>query len=475
MGSHTLLNRLTAAWSLAVAGVLFWFFHRQGFDDPFITYRYAENLASGSGFVYNSGEQVLSTTAPLYAMLLAVLQVARADLPLASNALGCLSLALGGWTFWCLGRVWHAPWAAMTGLLLFPTFPHLLSTLGAETIFSITLILLAFLAYASGRYSVVAALLALATITRADAVLAGVVLAADFLLRRRGPIPWRALLIYLAMIAPWFIFAAFYFGAPFPVTLFVKQRQALLPDSQSFFTGFLQVYGPGYWRQPWYWPHFALAGVGLGYALGRDRRWLMLPAWSLLYFAVYSMLGVTRYFWYYAPLVPGFIALAAIGVEALARIAQRFLSHWGTVACVSMLVLLPFFAQGRSLDALRQANDPRLTVYQQAGEWLQRETPQNASVGTLEVGVIGYHAHRRMIDFAGLIQPEVALQLTPSSSYQAAAIWAVDRFRPDYLVLQDGLFLGLEEHLARVARCQSLQTFSHPAYAWPVVIHRCEY
>ena len=217
-------------------------------------------------------------------MLLAALRVGdplgMADLPLASNALGCLSLALGGWTFWRLGRIWNAPWAAVAGLLLFPTFPHLLSTLGAETIFSIVLILLAFLAYAHARYSVVALLLALATITRADAVLAGGVLVADFLLRRRGPIPWRSLLVYLALIAPWLVFATLYFGGPFPVTLFVKQRQALLPGSQSFVEGFLQVYGPGYWRKPLYWPHFALAGIGLGYALSRDRRWLVVPAWS---------------------------------------------------------------------------------------------------------------------------------------------------------------------------------------------------
>lgn len=50
-------------------------------DDPYITYRYAANLRAGLGFVYNPGEQVLSTTAPLFAILLAVLGLAFADLP----------------------------------------------------------------------------------------------------------------------------------------------------------------------------------------------------------------------------------------------------------------------------------------------------------------------------------------------------------------------------------------------------------
>ena len=41
-------------------------------DDAAITYRVAENLAYGRGFVYNVGERVQVTTTPLYAMVLAM-------------------------------------------------------------------------------------------------------------------------------------------------------------------------------------------------------------------------------------------------------------------------------------------------------------------------------------------------------------------------------------------------------------------
>src|SRR4030081_2329551 len=40
-------------------------------DDAYITFRYARNLAEGLGLVYNPGEWVLGTTAPLWAVLLA--------------------------------------------------------------------------------------------------------------------------------------------------------------------------------------------------------------------------------------------------------------------------------------------------------------------------------------------------------------------------------------------------------------------
>ena len=36
----------------------------RSFDDFYITYRYAWNLAAGRGFVFNPGERVFGTTAP---------------------------------------------------------------------------------------------------------------------------------------------------------------------------------------------------------------------------------------------------------------------------------------------------------------------------------------------------------------------------------------------------------------------------
>jgi arabinofuranosyltransferase len=36
------------------------------FEDAFIPYRYADNLARGEGFVFNPGERVLGTTTTLF-------------------------------------------------------------------------------------------------------------------------------------------------------------------------------------------------------------------------------------------------------------------------------------------------------------------------------------------------------------------------------------------------------------------------
>src|SRR5687768_3192429 len=106
--SAVLLHCLVGLWVGLVAGLLFWLFRHYGYDDPYITYRYAGNLASGAGFVYNAGERILSTTTPLYTLILAAVGLLGADIPIASNLIGSICLALGGLAFWRLGQAWQS-------------------------------------------------------------------------------------------------------------------------------------------------------------------------------------------------------------------------------------------------------------------------------------------------------------------------------------------------------------------------------
>jgi hypothetical protein len=63
----------------------------------------------------------------------------------------------------------------------------------------------------------------------------------------------------------------------------------------------------------------------------------------------------------------------------------------------------------------------------------------------LEVGIIGYYARRPIIGFAGLIQPEVAKQMAPESTYDDTTLWAIENYHPDYLVIPAGWFAGMTQ------------------------------
>jgi hypothetical protein len=89
---------------------------------------------------------------------------------------------------------------------------------------------------------------------------------------------------------------------------------------------------------------------------------------------------------------------------------------------------------------MSQQNDARFEIYRAAGEWLAENTPKEATIGALEVGIIGYYAQRTMIDFAGLIQPKVAEQFAYDKTYQDAAIWAVSEYQPDFVLIPSKSF-----------------------------------
>ena len=457
-----------AIYLIGTSLLINYFFSNWIYDDPFVTYRYASNLQHGLGFIYNPGERVLSTTTPLFTILLALFGNLWADLPQLARMIGAFSLACGGVFLWDLAYTWKSPLVGWAGLLLYPTFPLLLATLGSETPLYLAFCLGAFGFYARQRHSLTAVFAALAILTRPDGILVAYLLAAHYFVWGRHPIPWRALALFLGLTIPWFVFAWIYFGSPLPVTLAVKQQQGSMAISQRFAPGLLSILG-------WYawWPYLLEAGLsvaGLIFVFRPARNWALFLAWTILYFLLYWAMGVTSYFWYYAPLVPGLIVLLGLGISSISRF---FISNRTSFYYMTAMALL-FVLVAAQVEHLRQMLqrpyhqlfiDNRLVIYGVAGEWLRHHTPLNASIGTLEVGILGFYAQRRMIDFAGLIQPEVSDQFTRYTTYEDGALWAVEHFHPDYLVLFEHQFPRLEQ-VYTAPHCNVIQRFAGKLYGY---------
>jgi hypothetical protein len=459
--------------------VLFWFFHDWGVDDPYITFRYARNIATGAGFVYNPGQPVLSTTTPLYALILALCHFVGLDIALCSIGIGCISLALGSLVLWKLGQDWNTPLAGGVGMLLFPMAPLLALTISGETMLYVTLILYGFLACARKHYDLAALLLALATLTRADGAVAAGTAGIYVLLTQRENLswrrlPWRSLLIYVLMLIPWFAFAWLYFGDPLPVTLAAKQQQTHIPGVENFFMGLVSRL-QRYWNDELLRWHLLLSVAGALYMLRYRPHWLLIVGWSILYMVAYTILGVSSYFWYYAPVAVMLVVLTALGVEAFYMLLQRLPARRWQQGLSAMLVGAVILSQGYNFVPLKDLKDDRMAIYREVGTWLQQHTPPDARVGTIEVGIIGYYSRRHMIDFAGLLQPDVAQLFSSTQGYNYAARWAFQHFHPTYLVLQDQLFATLEQDPTFIQRCQRIRVFHEPAYRYPLVVYQCHW
>jgi len=436
----TTLKWMLPALGLGTWAVLVALWGRWGYDDPYITYRYAQNVLSGHGLVYNQGERILSTTAPLYAVLLAGLGGVWTDLPALSNAIGALATVLGAaaMALWA----WDRRGVAMVCALLLTWSPLLLTTLGAESCLYLAFTLAGFCAYYRSRLFLAACLLAVAAMLRPDAILAALAAAFVHLIRRRAP-EWKPLLLYCALVGAFYAALWLYYGSPIPVTLAAKQKQGQMAISQSFAAGLVDTLW-SYLRQPRYWPHALLAMVGALHAARKVGPWGLLLTWSAAYVVAIAALGVSRYPWYYAPLVPALVMLLAEGVAAVAHAVRGLgLSRSVRGALVAVLVV-GLWAPLLSDDLLlTRREDTRLEAYLQVGRWLERNTPDSSTVGALEVGIIGYYSQRTMVDFAGLLQPDVAQQLAPEGTYQDSARWAIEHYRPDYVAVPEADFAGL--------------------------------
>ncbi len=456
---------LPVLWIAGVSIALAVLFAGWRYDDPYITYRYAENLARGSGFVYNAGERVLSTTAPAFAILLAAVRAAGwPDLHAAAVFIGAVSIGVGAGAAHVLALGWGRPRAAWALLLLYPASLLLLQTLSSETPLFLALSLVALAAYARGRWMTTAIAAAAAVLVRGDGVLLVGLLCVDYLWKSRVDlragrlrVPWAALAVFAVVVGVWAIWATMYFGAPFPVTLAAKRAQGLMTISTSFFAGLSSL--PRYIPEWLRWPELAAAAFGIWTAVTRRRAALLPILWIVAYIAAYSVLGVTRYFWYYAPIMPGFVLCLALGLdEIFERIELRY-------ARIGFGALLGVALVGHAVQIVPAAatTDPRYSIYRAAGAWLRENTPPEARIGMLEVGIIGYYAERPVVDFAGLLQPDVVAQIRPASTYDDLAIFAIERYRPDWLVLIDGALPQSEAHA--VEQCALQKRFPALDYA----------
>src|SRR5579871_593515 len=219
-----LLALMISTLAILVRAWMAWRTHYTG-EDALITLRYAENLASGHGFVFNPGERVLGTTTPLYTLLLALFAWLHLDAMMVGKA--CNILADGVTCFLVaktlarreIGQPILGLFAAL--FYAFDTLPISISISGMETAMVTCASLGAIYAYLARREIPLYVLGALLFLLRIDTLPLFAILAVALALQTQR-ISWRALGYGLLLLLPWLVFATVYFGSPLPASLLAK-------------------------------------------------------------------------------------------------------------------------------------------------------------------------------------------------------------------------------------------------------------
>lgn len=393
-------------------------------DDAMITFRVAENLAYGRGFVYNPGERVQVTTTPLYTLILVPGVWLFGSAPQAALILNLSLAGLIPILAYDVGRRLSGRITGVSGALLLALAPLLIIAFSMESYLYVALIVASLDAYAARRWRLAGRLVGLTALVRGDGVLLGAcLLTYDFLATRR--LRWSLIIPAIAIPAAWYLYATLYYGFPFPATLKAKA-------AQGEFNWLGKRFADGFWT---YWDNWirvqdydlfylfpALMAITVVAIIRRERLWLILIARDILYISAFVVLAVPTAEWYYAPLMPGVALLTARGVQVIAEVldwlirqARRKESNIGSLAnfisvgvaagltLILLMTLYPVSA------AIVQANPNwKAQVYPDTGRWIAQNTNTSATLATIDIGHLGYWSGRRIIDIVGLAQPDVA-------------------------------------------------------------------
>lgn len=401
------------------------------FEDAYITFRYAQNLAAGEGFVFNPGERVLGTSTPLFTLILAAFAWLGLDLPTVGTWLYCLSLALaGGLGAWFLRRQGSPNAGAMFALTTVWATGMALAFMGMETTFHLALILACLLAADYEQPILTGVLLGLLCLNRYDGMVVALVVGLYLWARRRKP-PWTEAWIAVILFGCWLAFAQLYFGSFLPNTLGAKAGDSeILAYLQAVLRGawnrMFSPLGDLGWslKQPWkslFTAVFLLPFLTLQPWVVRRRPALWMAAgFALLLGVAYGVIGPpTQHQWYHLPGLYGLL-LAAFGgwgvltqtvAERLSPTGRRHLRQGLTLCTIGLIVMSLLYlgpaGQRRAESYHRSGTQKKIHSYHVFSDLVLEHGLQDTILLTREPGYFTFRSGQRAIDAAGLISRDI--------------------------------------------------------------------
>ncbi|HUN66437.1 MAG TPA: hypothetical protein VMW43_10080 [Bacteroidota bacterium] len=426
--SVIILLAATAAWS-----------QRFVQDDAFISFRYAENLLNGQGFVWNAGERVEGYSNFLWTLLIAGGMAAGFDPVGWSELLGILSFAGSmAFTYAIIRRITSSSVVALVAIaaLAWNFSFRSFATGGLETQFQTCLfiamgyLLLRLLNDPFPGHRALLAFSALgsaAILTRLDSVLICIVFETGLAMRlirsgRSAPEITSRLAALAApkiiLILPWLLWKQAYYGDILPNTFYLKMPgSALRYFSQG--AAYLGRFILSYWTIP-----LLLAGIfGIRRFFTRPDRFLQLIGVSIICWTLYLLLigGDFMEFRMIVPILPFMVILTVwlLGTSI----------PWKPVKIGIIALLLAGSVYHEQRFEYRQAEGIE-PVGQLRGH-LEREDENWAGIGkmldtlfrhdrsvtiaTTAAGAIPYFSKLPTIDMLGVNEPWIARFGIPAS------------------------------------------------------------
>ncbi|MBW2263498.1 MAG: hypothetical protein JRG91_16165 [Deltaproteobacteria bacterium] len=398
------------------------------FEDSYISFRYAENLAAGMGIVYNAGEVVEGFTSFGWVVLLAMLKSAGLPIPAVATFLS-LGFGLGVVVMTAaLSQAWlgaRGAWRVGPAILVLVngTWAYYSGT-GMETTLFVLLLTLALVLLARGDFAAAAwagVVMAGASLVRPEGVGYVAVLLAALLFDRDGRKQALVMLaVFLLVFGPYFAWRWSHFGHPLPNTWYAKAS----PGVAGFTVGLVQV--EEFFTTQLFW--VVPAALAVCWVLKGAERWSRLAA-AVVVGAVVNVVLVGgdgfAFHRFFLPAIPaGAVAIvgagrALMGVRRIAGLRGRISPRFVGGLLFVLLCVWTFHAPLRSrtsftaqrpesqyerVMSVREINDEYFVV----GAWLRENFSPETLVATNAAGIVPYVSGLPTIDMLGLNDVHIA-------------------------------------------------------------------
>lgn len=407
------------------------------FDDAWIHFVFARNLAEHGEISFNLGQWSGGTTSILWDLLLAAGYRLSGQMLVTAYVLGaiCYFAATAGLlillsTF--MGPSVEGRGLALAGAVSFAVvgFTPYLALSGMDTLLFVALALWALVTFVLGHRTLAGGLLAALAVTRIEGIgLAGVLALATLIEDQYRLKPLLKLLLPSSvLVSVYVVFNLTVTGSPLPTTMAGRKWLWGLPEGLWAFGSSRSLRFLRNWID--LVRHFVLAGcrgipeiawialviVGaMGGAAKAVRRYetesgfALLIGWGLVHNLAYLFLAPLAS-WRHQ--VPNLVVLATLAITGCLTLSEQLTgsARRRGMAALGGLTVLACLVPG--MAGYRQAFEDHVThinrVHVAAGRWIADSLPPDAVVAAFDIGAIKYFGRRETLDLGGLTDASFA-------------------------------------------------------------------
>lgn len=443
-------------------------------DDTYIDLRYIRNWIDGTSFDYNPGHRVIGFTSHLHLILLylAKLIFFNVKIDVITQMMNAFFQILNlGILYFFLKDIFEKRSAALAGIFAyaFDTYGIQQTIFGKESHILVFLLILSIWAMHHKRYHVLAILSSLMPFVRPEAIVWWLfTLVWSIRENRRKTFKYYITPLAIVVLVIGLMYS--YFGTVVPHGMVAKFKM-FYPDMPGFtFTQVMRCIGTGifipryFWMQPEYfkflsllfYPSIICAIVTLTLSLKIFRnsilKWYVFAV--IFFVLVFSVKNVGSFSWYHCWyfLLPAIFMAAMIprlfesASDKTSSLLNRGIAAGAIVYLVFVQLAQQIMIPVPNLTSITFRLDPEFHRIVQLGRAYNRISSypgfQSSTIGAPEIGYLGFIHKGKILDFCGLVSPEV-LEFGPpplTSAYEHERHILeinpriIEKFQPEYII-----------------------------------------